>query len=88
MTDPDLLRARLIGQERDGGILFSWTVLSDQEGGVAGGEGGGGEEEGKEVGVTCVGWHVFNTNSFITLYRYILYVSGYCIYMYIHLANT
>lgn len=65
LKDPELLKARLIGQERSGGVLFSWNVPGDT--GAEEEKGRGGEVKSK--GATCVGWYVFNTNSFITLYR-------------------
>lgn len=70
LKDPDLLKARLIGQEKNGGILFSWSVPTNVTTSLEG-EGSTEEEEINEEGarVTCVGWHVFNTTSFITLYK-------------------
>ena len=70
LEDPDLLNARIIGQERSGGVLFSWSVPGDA-GAEGGGEGEGGVEGGEATskGVSYVGWHVLNTKSFIKLYK-------------------
>ena len=66
LEDPDLLNARIIGQERSGGVLFSWSVPGDA-GADAEGEGEGGEAASK--GTSYVGWHMLNTQSFIRLYK-------------------
>lgn len=64
LKDPKLLKARLVGQERSGGVLFTWNVPggSGMEDNVNGGE-------AKSEGETYVGWYVFGTNSFISLYK-------------------
>ena len=61
----ELLDAKLIGQERNGGVLFSWNSPGEGEAEEEGGGGG----EGKGEGATFVGWHLLNTNTFMTLYK-------------------
>lgn len=53
-------------EKREAGDVAAGTVGM----GEMGEEGGEGDGLGQEM-VTCVGWHLLNTNSFITLYRYI-----------------
>lgn len=64
LKDPTLLKARLIGQERSGGILFTWSIPGD-----AGTKAKVDGEEIESGGETYVGWYVFGTNSFINLYK-------------------